>query len=878
MQIHRYLLLGVFLASAISCSRQADPETVSGPEDATAAETSDASYVPGVLNVEFSDEMAAMIEAGLASGEQIPTKSPQLLGSLQEMGVTSMERIFPDAGEWEPRHRAAGLHRWYRVHYDADSTPCTKAVQTLDELKGVLNAAPQPAIKPTAFFNDPLASVQWNYRSPGPKAGDYAWGADINVEPVWANYTAGSNEVIVSVIDTGMDMTHPDMSSVIIPAGPNGSKCFSYGYEGYDITPENHGTHVAGTIAAINNNRLGVCGIAGGSVGRGGVRILACQIFRTVEGKGDMQGNGEEAMVWSADHGAVICNNSWGTDFNTEIDARAAKEKDYLHTKAAVEYFNQYAGIDKDGRQSGPMKGGVVFFSAGNNAWPAGWPAKLDCVIAVGATTSMNTRTSYSNYGDWVDICTPGGENRGNDIMSCMPDSRYGGMAGTSMACPHASGVAALIVSYFGGPGFTAEMLKEKLLKGASYAKMAPSQNIGPLVDAYASFSLGSVIAPEPVDVLSLNSTTNNVIFDWKVSADPDDKVAGYYLLALATDPADLKAASPDKLPESVRTETASAGGARLGDVLSWEMEGLEFEKDYYAVAFACDACGNYAAASPIAKVTTCANQPPVFDQACPEDITIKAHEIFRYEFKGHDPDGHKFTMSLNPGSAAAKASQFSLNHMEVTLTGRNAAAGSYTGIVTATDQYGCSSDHVFRYTILENHAPELKKDFGNMIFSSVGSSMVLDIGGFAADPDDERLIFRATSENESTVQASLDGNNLTLTAMDNGMTEVTIKATDNLGASCEARFKVLVRESTRDFDLFPNPVTGGVLNIRPGMDATVDVTVSSKSGATVIRKDGIPATPFEPAVLDMSGLSAGVYYVNIKSGGTDTTYPIVKL
>ena len=156
-----------------------------------------------------------------------------------------------------------------------------------------------------------------------------------------------------------------------------------------------------------------------------------------------------------------------------------------------MDYFIKYAGCDNLGEQlaSSPMKGGIVIFAAGNNGLENGAPANYDKVIAVGAITSDGARASYSNYGDFVDLCAPG-----SVIYSSIGGSRYSNMNGTSMACPHVSGVAALLVSQFGGKGFTAGMLKEKLLQGADYEAVAGKQ-IGSLVDAYGAFMYGSTAA-----------------------------------------------------------------------------------------------------------------------------------------------------------------------------------------------------------------------------------------------------------------------------------------------------------------------------------------------------------------------------------------------
>ena len=400
------------------------------------------------------------------------------------------------------------------------------------------------------------------------------------MEPVWATYTGGSPNVIVAILDDGVQLNHPDLVAVTIPGGPNGSRSFVNDLPGYDIYPDDHATHVAGAIAAVSNNGIGISGIAGGLDGKGGVRVLACPFMHKNpdDPSHTMPGNPYEAMVWAADHGAVICNNSWGRDYATEAEAMA----DNVGSMGpAIDYFIQYAGCDMDGNQraDSPMKGGVVFFSAGNEGWRAAWPAAYEKVIAVGAVSARYTKAYYSNYGDWVDICAPGGDYKLDaEILSTVSDGGYAYMQGTSMACPQVTGVAALLVSHFGGPGFTNEKLKERLLGGADPNKISQNEKIGPMLDALGAFVYGGTEAPETAKIISSSVSTNNITLNWKVTSDPDDgKCFGY--LALATkDASDLSDLNPRNLPSSVRSVSVEVGALAVGETISATLKDLEFD------------------------------------------------------------------------------------------------------------------------------------------------------------------------------------------------------------------------------------------------------------------------------------------------------------
>lgn len=420
-------------------------------------------------------------------------------------GIVRLERLFPDAGKWEEVHRREGLHRWYAVTIDNAVLSTKTGLENGHKLRGVEEFETIRKRKLTASdikgfpFNDPHGKrYQWHILNDGMQWPGYKKGADINVVNVYTEYTGGSKDVIVAVVDTGIDPEHPDLAGVVLPAGKGGSRNFVTNT--YTFDPGDHGTHVAGIIGAINNNGIGGCGVAGGTDGKGGVRIMSCTVF----GSNDKQGNFESAIVYAADNGALICNNSWGDQYDTEEQAKNGTLPKSL--KQAIDYFIAHAGCDQNGNQIGLMKGGLVVFAAGNDAWRYGQPASYSEVVAVGAIGPDGRRTSYSNYGSWVDICAPGGEadrfkggaaaDGSSYILSTAPNGKYIFMCGTSQACPAVSGVAALIVSSKGGPGFTCNDLKESLLNAATNDLVPESDQIGPLVNAYGSIKYGN-ITPE---------------------------------------------------------------------------------------------------------------------------------------------------------------------------------------------------------------------------------------------------------------------------------------------------------------------------------------------------------------------------------------------
>lgn len=398
-----------------------------------------------------------------------------------------------------------------------------------------------PKAAPSNYpFNDPLFGGQWPLYNDGTINANAQAGADINVLPAWEK-TAGRSDVIVAVVDEGVEYTHPDLAGNMW-SGIGKNFCDR---DNDDITwGEGHGTHVAGTIAAVSNNGIGISGIAGGTGGGNGAKIMSCEIFHPTDGHYDANSNATaDAIKYAADNGAVICQNSWGYAAGAlSYDQWSSADR---ATKEAIDYFIRYAGMSPDGEtQTGPMAGGVVIFAAGNEySRLASYPAAYDACISVASISCTYEAAWYTNYGSTVDICAPGGGDEANFVnlisydegynLSTIPTNLqngdsfvytyangetetktidyvsstvgYGYMMGTSMACPHVSGVAALIVSQFGAPGFTNEQLKEKLFSTArdidsyqgtiynSWDRGTYAGKIGKLVDAGAVLDSGEV-------------------------------------------------------------------------------------------------------------------------------------------------------------------------------------------------------------------------------------------------------------------------------------------------------------------------------------------------------------------------------------------------
>ena len=472
----------------------------------------DEDVVRGEVLVRFDESVAGILDrAGLTKSGPANSLACCAIPAVEEVlaiaGKYSIERVFPVDSRTEETSRKEGLHLWYRVCFDEDApmeriyaelsrlgevsaVNCNRRLKKAYSGKSVPFDPEQPRTKAGAasgYFNDAGLAYQWHLVNDGTLgAVKFKKGADVGVKEAW-DLCTGDPSIIVAVLDEGVDYTHPDLKDAMWvnedeiwrsreDNDGNGYAGDVYGYNFALNTPiistsdnydSGHGCHVAGVIAAVNNNGQGISSIAGGNGSQKGVRIMSCQIFSGV--KSGTVLDEVRAIKYAADNGAVILQCSWGYtsgaanayDWQPMYTTDEQWMTDNALERKALDYF-----IHNAGSPDGVIEGGIAIFAGGNeSAGMAGYPGAYGDFVSVAATAADYTPAVYTNYGPGTTISAPGGDqdyyweygdgaNRGalGCVLSTLPYNvtplGYGYMEGTSMACPHVSGVVALGLSY----------------------------------------------------------------------------------------------------------------------------------------------------------------------------------------------------------------------------------------------------------------------------------------------------------------------------------------------------------------------------------------------------------------------------------------------
>lgn len=326
----------------------------------------------------------------------------------------NVQAVEKPRGARAPRHEAAaqqiGLDRYYVLRIAPGSDPNVLAGELrafndmfesvqVDGIGGIAGLVP----------GDPDFNEQWNMHNIGQSGG--VFDADIDAPEAWTIHQ-GTSDLVIAVLDTGVQSDHPDLIGRVI-LGPPIWTCSNPDDPACNTSEDyhGHGTHVAGIIAAKGNNGIGIAGM------NWHAKILSVRVVSPFSGAGT-ETDLADGIIWAVDNGAHIINMSLQYYTGT----------DYLRDAVAYAHDN----------------GVLPIAATGNNA-PSGivaYPAKFPKCMAVGATDDSDNRYNKSNTGPEIDVAAPG-----ESVFSLWIESGYRLQSGTSMATPHVSGLASLMMS-----------------------------------------------------------------------------------------------------------------------------------------------------------------------------------------------------------------------------------------------------------------------------------------------------------------------------------------------------------------------------------------------------------------------------------------------
>lgn len=579
----------LFLILLFLCSCAKDPaetgfEPIDIPDDTTVNMFAD--HVPGWVTVKFRS-LDNELNTEMTRSGGFETGIPELDAVIGALGATKLRRTFEAS---TPYARELGMHLFYEF-YVGEEMPITRAVQDFANLDFVelvelipnvhhasefddayygldvweAAATLEQSTRATGTnFNDPLLYLQWHYHNDGSLGSSFLSGADINLFKAW-EVTTGRPDVVVAVIDGGVNYEHPDIAqNMWVNPNPkvgehkHGKRMSASAgaISGYDILPMSHGTHCAGTIAAVNNNGIGIGGVAGGNgSANSGVRVMSIQMFYPTS-KDDPYGDGGDGSTTSS--GAAQALEAAGTLGAHVASMSLSSTSGSAAYRTAITYFN-----NADRGESSPMKGGIVIAAASNNGLDEDrYPAAYDNVISVAWLTPSLTKHSSSNYSTTVNISAPGGQtgigpNRRGGILSLAPigsksfesilGEGYSYKQGTSMATPHVAGVAALVISACADNGITLthDELWDALLEGTRNVYKFNPRYIGKLGTGYIDANLairkalGLEIFIPDVEGVRLTQPYNGINLFWNAAKTLENDAVEKYGIFWSTSPLD---------------------------------------------------------------------------------------------------------------------------------------------------------------------------------------------------------------------------------------------------------------------------------------------------------------------------------------------------
>ena len=888
-----------------------------------------------MLSIKLNPSVLSQIQTTV-NELKLPTGSSKLNDYLVQIGAIRLRRVFPYAGKHEDRQVKERLNAWYTVWIDPTKAHTTRAsakeltsgivdivepvrIPKLEEYQATEAQWPITRSANTGPYDDPMFPKQWDLdnradygnglNQHGKQVISSIKGADVNAIRAWSAATA-RRDVVVAVVDGGIDTEHEDLKDNLwvneneIPGNNidddnNGYIDDINGYNFVDdsgtLVPHDHGTHVAGTVSARNNNGKGVCSIAGGNGSENsGARIMSCQIFKPnpnydpndKDSKRNLSAKDYNAIaaaiVYGANNGALISQNSWGFP-DLWVEPQVIKE--------AIHYFNLHAGE----YVGSPMKGGIVFFAAGNDSVQTKYyPAADPEAIAVAATASDFSATWYTNYGTWVQISAPGGSSPFGgkfpyvdgkpygEILSTLPvrdgQSRYGYMQGTSMACPHMSSIAALVISKYGGANFTNTELRQKILSGTKYINpdnhntLRYQDKIGAgYADAYMALQETNPDT-EPATAQFITEKTVSNYTDLQLAWQSPDVTAGAlyrYTLYYAESPiTEANCQTAD-----VKRINIAAFDKKTNDETVRTIFRLKTGTRYYAALRVTARNGKAtgliaypAELSTLINTAPTITVPPNIDMS---HLEVAGNDVTEIAFTIKDKENHRWNYTITDQGLLYTQREDDLLRVRFFANKMRLGVNKYT--LTVTDQYGAERKLDFYFNKRADSAPFLKQTDAVIIIAK-NEKKTIDLTTLITDEYPESLSFELGNELPKNVKVSLREKELTLEAQKLGEAKLQLHATDNHRQTISVTIPVLVYMNRGIYSLFPT-IAATTLYIKLGdaVNGNLTLNISNAAGKRV-KQQAYDTTQLDPKkrtiMIDVSTWIPGRYDVSIENQG----------
>lgn len=947
-RIRKYALAACSLAAlALFSACSDDTFTPQANNNAAQSTPTDAfPWQPGMAFVKMKSSTAAATRAAT----QAITRA-----KVFDNTEVKLEQVFDMTNEYAALKRARGLDRWYIVRFDttrnvAEVIEELRKNPTIEKVHGNVQIAParvkytpasrapinpqrlRPANDGTGYLNftDPYLKYQWHYTTTIEQYATFKPGADVNLFPAWQKET-GDPHVVVAVMDSGIDFEHEDLAASAWQGkdaqtgetihGRNFYAAESGNGNPNTIIAGGHGTHVAGTIAARNNNYIGVCGVAGGNGdANSGVRLMSCEIYGR-DGTTETASAAyiAKAFEFAAENGASVCNCSWGYAFdrkkylnNENFQSIFKAQFDIL--KEGIDYFTDIAGCDPNGNKKADvyMKGGLVFFASGNGSQfdiemiPASYPR----VVAVGAMNSLGVPTDYMDKGPWVDILAPGGTTEVNnvnmgilstvpknfDLMSTGPypntdftlpnDHNYAYAQGTSMATPHVTGIAALVVSKFGksNPNFTNEDLRRRILSAVKPtspyvvkpdANLAGKMGVG-FIDADFALADPETLKPDApvVAVTDYSADATRGYYDaqitWNVTADADALNPQHTAFAY-----DISLYRKADMAKPLQTFTRYSYDLAVGTQMEQAFKGLDTDVDYVVKMVARDRFNNL---SPevTANFKTRLNHAPRFGETIADNLRLlDTQPFFHKVLPVKDEDGHTWTYTTSELPRGVELKRVGDAFDLLINVGQ---PGKYAFDVTLTDQLGGQTVQHFAYEVVSHTAPTLTNTLGDVSLFAQGEVAHINLANAFTSMGGRQLSFAATSSNEAVVKATIEGNQLTLTPGQKGTATITLTAIDG-GKRATTTLQVRVTDSNAPdvHTIYPIPAHSYIKAMMRSGVGKVTAIVTSLRGQKLIEETLTPDSGTHEITLGIDRLAPGAYYLLLKTERLTSKHTFIK-